>query len=199
MCSAFNISKCTHTAVNTHTHTHTPCTHTAGAVGRHLCCDARGAVGDSVSCSRAPQSWHWRWRERCTFTLPTYNSCQPETQTHNLSITSPTLLPLSHDFPIINQLYHNKTLFVSKWSVKMVFAFQKMLIIFIPVMKSWIFSIITPVFSVTWSFRNHTNMLICCSRNISDYYQHWKKLTSLLFILFIIGLSFFMLVQFHVR
>ncbi len=25
---------------------------------------------------------------------------------------------------------------------------------------SWIFSIITPVFSVTWSFRNHRNMLI---------------------------------------
>ncbi len=37
--------------------------------------------------------------------------------------------------------------------------------------QSWIFSIITPVFSVTWSFRNHSNMLICCSRNISDYYQ----------------------------
>jgi len=27
-------------------------------------------------------------------------------------------------------------------------------------MRSWIFSIITPVFSVTWSFRNHSNMLI---------------------------------------
>jgi len=32
--------------------------------------------------------------------------------------------------------------------------------------QSWIFSIITPVFSVTWSFRNHSNMLICCWRNI---------------------------------
>ncbi len=30
-------------------------------------------------------------------------------------------------------------------------------------MQSWIFSIITPVFSATWSFRNHSNMLICCS------------------------------------
>ncbi len=29
-----------------------------------------------------------------------------------------------------------------------------------------IFSIITPVFSVTWSFRNHNNMQICCSKNI---------------------------------
>ncbi len=38
--------------------------------------------------------------------------------------------------------------------------------IFFSVMQSWIFSIITLVFSVTWSFRNHSNMLICCSRNI---------------------------------
>ncbi len=29
--------------------------------------------------------------------------------------------------------------------------------------QSWIFSIITPVFSVKWSFRNNLNMLICCS------------------------------------
>jgi len=27
---------------------------------------------------------------------------------------------------------------------------------FIPVCHSWIFSIITPVFSVKWSFRNHS-------------------------------------------
>ncbi len=33
--------KCTHTAVNTHTHRE----HTPGAVGSHLCCSARGAVG----------------------------------------------------------------------------------------------------------------------------------------------------------
>ncbi len=53
--------KCTHTAVNTHT---------PGAVGSHLCCGARGAVGGSVPCSRAPQSWYWRWREHCSFTPP---------------------------------------------------------------------------------------------------------------------------------
>ncbi len=29
--------------------------------------------------------------------------------------------------------------------------------------KSWIFSIITPDFGVTWSFRNHSYMPICCS------------------------------------
>ncbi len=26
--------------------------------------------------ARAPQSWYWGWRERCTFTPPTYNSCR---------------------------------------------------------------------------------------------------------------------------
>ncbi len=31
---------------------------------------------NKVPCSRAPQSWYWRWRERCTFTPPTYNSCR---------------------------------------------------------------------------------------------------------------------------
>ncbi len=38
-------------------------------------------------------------------------------------------------------------------------------IVFYSVIQSWIFSIIIPVFSVTWSFRN-SNMLICYSRNI---------------------------------
>ncbi len=46
---------------------------------------------------------------------------------------------------------------------------------FIHVIKNRIFSVITSVFSVTWSFRNHSNMLIYCSRNISDYYQCWKQ------------------------
>jgi len=36
--------------------------------------------------------------------------------------------------------------------------------------QSWIFSIITPVFSVTWSFRNNSKMLIWY------YYQCWKQL-----------------------
>ncbi len=75
----------------THTHTHTHREHTPGAVGSHLCCSARGAVGGSVPCSRAPQSWCGGWRECCTFTPPAYNPCRPETRTRNLSITSPTL------------------------------------------------------------------------------------------------------------
>ncbi len=48
-------------------------------------------------------------------------------------------------------------------------------------MKSWIVSIIIPVFSVTRSFRNHSNMLIWCSINIYYYYQCWKWLCRLIF------------------
>ncbi len=38
----------------------------------------------------------------------------------------------------------------------------------------WVFSISTPVFSVTWSFRNLSNMLIWCSKNFFFYNQWWK-------------------------
>ncbi len=69
--SAFNPSKCTHTASSEHTH----CEHAPGAVGSH-CSSARGAIGGSVPCSRAPQSWYWRWRECCSFTIPTFNPCR---------------------------------------------------------------------------------------------------------------------------
>ncbi len=31
-------------------------------------------------------------------------------------------------------------------------------------------------------FRNHNNILICCSRNISDYYQCWKQLCWWIFL-----------------
>ncbi len=31
-------------------------------------------------------------------------------------------------------------------------------------------------------FRNHSNMLICCSRNISDYYQCSKQLSCFIFL-----------------
>ncbi len=69
---AFNPSKCTHTAVSSE---HTHCEHAPGAVGSH-CSSARGAIGGSVPCSRAPQSWYWRWRECCSFTIPTFNPCR---------------------------------------------------------------------------------------------------------------------------
>ncbi len=58
-----------------HTQQWVVCSHTPGAVGSH-CSSARGAVGGSVPCSRAPQSWYWRWRECCSFTIPTFNPCR---------------------------------------------------------------------------------------------------------------------------
>ncbi len=72
--------------------THTPWTHTRSS-GQPYCCGARGAVGGSVPCSRVSlQSWYWGWRER-KYSIP----AGPETRTHNLWVTSPTLYPLGHD------------------------------------------------------------------------------------------------------
>ncbi len=67
--SAINPSK-VHTHSSEHTHTHTHREHTPGAVGSHLCCGGREAVGGSVSCSRAPQSWYWGWRESAVHSPP---------------------------------------------------------------------------------------------------------------------------------
>ncbi len=44
--------------------------------------------------------------------------------------------------------------------------------------QSCIFSIITPVLSDTWPFRNHSNMLTFCSRNIYYYYQCWNVIIN---------------------
>ncbi len=93
-CSAF-----THPSAHTQQWTHTHHEHTPEAVGRHLCYGVRGAVGGSGPCSRAPQSWYWGWREGCTFTPPTYNSCWTETRTHKRSIMSPTLYHLATTSP----------------------------------------------------------------------------------------------------
>ncbi len=47
--------------------------------------------------------------------------------------------------------------------------------------KMWFIHVNFPVFSVTWSFRNHSNMLILCSRNVY-YYHSWKQLCCLMFL-----------------
>ncbi len=63
--SAFNPSKCTLTAVNTHPEQW-------AAILRRP-----GSSGGSVPCSRvSPQSWYWRWREHLLFTPPTDNPCR---------------------------------------------------------------------------------------------------------------------------
>ncbi len=86
LCSAFNPSK-----VNIHSSKHSHCEHTPGAVGSHLCCSTRGAVGGSMSCSSTTLVVVSRVERALYIHSPTYNPCRPETWTHNLSITSPTL------------------------------------------------------------------------------------------------------------
>jgi len=44
------------------------------------------------------------------------------------------------------------------------------------------FIIITPVFRVTWSSRNHSNMRIWWSRNSYDYYQCWTQMCCFIFL-----------------
>ncbi len=97
LCSAFNPSK-VHTHSSEHTHTHRE--HTPGAVGSHLCCGTRGAVGGSVPCSRAPQSWYWGWRECWTFTPPTIPA-EPFNYKSNSLTIRPWLPPklISHPRP----------------------------------------------------------------------------------------------------
>ncbi len=56
-------SEQTHT-VNTHPEQWAVISHTTGA------------VWGLVPCSRAPQSWYWRWRDRWTFIPPTNKSCR---------------------------------------------------------------------------------------------------------------------------
>ncbi len=57
-----------HLPIQVHKHRHHE--HTHGAMGSHLSCGARGGVGGSVSCPRAPQSWYWGWRESAVHSLP---------------------------------------------------------------------------------------------------------------------------------
>ncbi len=54
-------------------------------------------------------------------------------------------------------------------------------IVIYSVWQSWIFICHYSSFSVTWSFRNHSNMMIGCSRN-SSHYQCWKQLCCLMFL-----------------
>ncbi len=54
--------KCTHTAVNTHS--------------EQWAAIYAAAPGEQLGVRCLAQSWYWRWRERCTFTSNTYNSCR---------------------------------------------------------------------------------------------------------------------------
>ncbi len=89
-------SKCTHTAVNTHTHivnTHPEQWAAIYAAG------AQGAVGGSVPCSRAPRRGYWMWRDRCTFTPPHRQSLPDQDSNSQPFDYESESLPLGHNFP----------------------------------------------------------------------------------------------------
>ncbi len=91
LCSAFNPSKCTHRAVSSE-HTHTQ------SSGQPMLRRPGSSWGFGVllkGLSRGIEGG-----ERVLYIhSPTYNSCQTETRTRNLRVTSPTLYPLSHTCP----------------------------------------------------------------------------------------------------
>ncbi len=88
-CSAFNPSKCTHTAVSKVNTTHTHYEHISGAVASHsfqLQLEVQW-----MPCSRAPQLWSLK-EESAVHSLsqPTIPDCI-ETRTHDFWVTSPTI------------------------------------------------------------------------------------------------------------
>ncbi len=79
LCSAFNPSKCTHTAVRSE-QTHTPWTHTRSSGQPFLYCSKRGAVRSSVPCSRAPQSWYWGVERALYIHSPCWKLCSSKVE-----------------------------------------------------------------------------------------------------------------------
>ncbi len=106
LCSAFNPSKCTHTAVNTHHE------HTSGAVGSQ-CCGARAAVGDLVPCSRV--SPHIEGGESAVHSLPPPTiPAGPQTRTKSNSLSIRPRLPPNYDFMIYYNIYYDLWLMTLK-------------------------------------------------------------------------------------
>ncbi len=108
LCSAFNPSKCTHTVVNTHTHTHTVNTHLEQWALGSQCCSAQGAEPRGVRCLAQGSVPHILFScgieggESAGYSLPPPTiPAGPETRTCVPQVTSPTLYPLSHDYPPI--------------------------------------------------------------------------------------------------
>ncbi len=61
----------------------------------------------------------------------------------------------------------------------------KYLFFYLNTFENVFFSVIKKLFSsslLTWSFRNHSNMLICCSRNIFVYYWCWNSCATSYFL-----------------
>ncbi len=110
LCSAFNPSKCTHTAVSseqTHKHTHTVNTHPeqwaaiyAVAPGEKLGVRCL-AQGSHLSHGIEGGESAWTFTPLPPPTIP----AGPETRTHALWVTSPTLYLLGHDCPREHSLF----------------------------------------------------------------------------------------------
>ncbi len=79
LCSAFNPSKCTHTAVNTNP-------------------EQWAANGEQLGVRCLAQGSHLSRGAGYSLPPPTIPA-GPETRTHDLRVTSPTLYPLGHDCP----------------------------------------------------------------------------------------------------
>ncbi len=152
VCSAFSQPKCTHTPC-----THTPWTHTSWTHTR--------SSGQPFMQQRLGRSWGFGALHKSTSVVvlkvesyihspPTYNPCRPETRTHNLSITSPTLT-------IRPRLPKNSNA-VKYYNVTELFTILKYNL-FLWRNKSKLNSS-SYYSSVPWSFRHH--MLIWCSGNI---------------------------------
>ncbi len=110
---------CIYPILSAHTHS-SEYSHTVNTHPEHLCCGARRAVGGSVPCSRAPQSWYWGWRERCTFTPPTNNSCQTwdsNSQPFDYESDSLTIRPRLGGLCICMYIYYSFTKLMSDYSV----------------------------------------------------------------------------------
>ncbi len=64
------------------------------------------------------------------------------------------------------ELKYSKISNISKYYCNLFSIVKYLKNVFIPVMQNWFFSIITSVFSVTWSFRN----LICGLKMFFDFF-----------------------------
>ncbi len=114
LCSAFNPSKCTHTAVNTHTVNTHPEQWAANAA----------APGEQLGVQCLAQESHLsrgiKGGESAGYSLlPPTIPAGPESRTRDLSVTSPTLYPLGHDCPHyifhFHIIYYIITFFALQW------------------------------------------------------------------------------------
>ncbi len=97
----------------THTHTHTVNTHPE----QWAACGTRGAVEGLVSCSRAPQSWYWGWRERAVDSL--HQQFLPGRDSNSQPLhhesDSLTIRPWLHPNRKVSTTKHQKMISMMQW------------------------------------------------------------------------------------